>query len=225
LQLLRGLSTFPRGQYSTNFGDVASIDVAAQEDYKEGIVALACFLGGFFVIWGLLLVYLMIKGKSVGCASGRAFEISATEKQPNSSRHKRQQSSSDSSIASQDDGTESKKDQEEAMLETESFSSSLCSFDAASRFEATASVDERSAETVPRVESPRAARTRMAFLFFACILLASVPLALAFAFAPMKETVKAFDGNIDVRTVGRHIVVGYCTLWIYQPNQLFSTGN
>ena len=213
--MLRGPTLFPRGQYSTSFASLASQDAAVQEDYKNGIVALSCFVGGFFVLWGLILIYLMIKGKSVGCASGRAFEITPIDKQSHSSKHKRQHSSSQSSISSQDDATGSKKMQhEEAVgLETESFSSSLCSFDASSGLDAASSIGDSTEDTVSRVESSRAARTRMVFLIFACIVLVFVPLALAFAFAPMKESAKTLEGSVAVRTIGTFSGY-YLQLWI-----------
>lgn len=188
LQLLRVPSDFLRGQYSTDFADVVSKKIEAQVTYKDGLVALSSFIGGFVVIWGLVLVFLMIKGKAVGCASGRAFESAAVD--DNS-----QKGSSGSPNASEDD-THSV-NEEELGLGTTSFSSSLCSSDAASRFESTTSFDGYTVDASPRLEGPRAVRTRIVFFLFACSVLACVPIAMAFSFAPMKETATFFDGAFD----------------------------
>ncbi|CAB9498006.1 expressed unknown protein [Seminavis robusta] len=204
LELVKGATYFPRGRYSTNFAHLVSQDPQVQEDYKDGLVALSCFLGGFFVIWGLVLIFLMIKGKSVGCASGRAFGSIGSGQQSTGSQ-KQPQDESHSSVHSEEEpptANEYAKDAEGGEeLETESFSSSLCSSDAASRFDSfdtSASFNDGSIDANHRFESPRATRTRIAFLVFACIVLACVPLALAFAFAPMKETTKSVAGQVEV---------------------------
>jgi hypothetical protein len=170
---------------------LVSHDIEVYDTYKDGLVALSCFIGGFVVIWGLVLVFFMIKGKAVGCASGRAFELSAVE-------DKLQKGSNGSSNSIEEDRHHLEKEEEEIAMETTSFSSSLCSSDAASRFESVTSYDNGTLDASPRLEGRRAVRTRVAFFVFACTVLACVPLALAFSFAPMKTTVKSFDGAFTV---------------------------
>lgn len=193
LQFLKAPSSFLRGQYSTNFADLVSNDAEVHDAYKDGLVALSSFIGGFIIIWGLVLVFFMIKGKAVGCASGRAFELSAREE----NTQKGPIASSNSSA----DDSHSAKEEEEIGMETTSFSSSLCSSDAASRFESVTSFDNCTVDASPRLEGRRAMRTRLAFFLFACTVLGCVPLALAFSFAPMKETAKSFDGAFSVSVV------------------------
>ena len=188
MHLFRGPSAFLRGQYSTNFADLVSNEVEVHETYKDGLVALSSFMGGFIVIWGLILVFFMIKGKAVGCASGRAFELYAPDDN--------MKETSGNAYASDED-SQSAKEAEEIGIETTSFSSSLCSSDAASRFESVTSFDDCTIDASPRLEGPRALRTRLAFFLFACGVLGCVPLALAFSFAPMKEVAKSFDGNLE----------------------------
>ena len=224
--------SFLRGQYSIDFSDVVSKELEVQEEYKDGLVGLACFLGGILLIWGLLLVFFMIKGGAVGCASGRAFEtrqvnqkkkkdkndkerpISATDSEEDDthSHHDERDhdKTNDGEVQSEQEPGPSGDEHEHEHSDIEedaSFQSSLCSSEAMSRYDSDTQsqyhqntiTEERSIiDTSPRVEGPRAMRTRIVFFVFALTVLASVPLALAFAFAPMKETVKSFDGNFDV---------------------------
>ena len=208
-----------------------SKELEVQEEYKDGLVGLACFLGGILIIWGLVLVFFMIKGGAVGCASGRAFETRQVNK--NKNKNKINNERPISTTDSEEEDTHSHHDEqdhnqhdgefqgehghehgpsgdeydEHSGIEDASFQSSLCSSDAMSRYESDTQSqyhqntmpEERSIiDTSPRVEGPRAMRTRTVFLVFALTVLACVPLALAFAFAPMKETVKSFDANFDV---------------------------
>ena len=197
--LFKRLLAFPRGQYTTNFAYLVSNEEIDQDTYTSGLVALASFLGGFVLIWGLILIFLMIKGKNVGCASGRAFETV-----PVDSRVAKEKQANLSKTDSEEDGTQSVKEDDDGdvRMEETSFPSSLCSSDAASRIESiTGSIDEEegTVDASPRVEGKRAVRTRAIFFLFSCIVLACVPLALAFSFAPMKESVKSFDGGFEVR--------------------------
>lgn len=208
---------FLRGQYSTNFADLLSKQTVVQDTYKDGLVGLACFLGGILLVWGLLLIFFMIKGQGVGCASGRAFETRQVERR-GANKQSRPLSATDSeeddthSIHNDDehdehdenDDHDDEKYDDGIDMEEASFPSSLCSSDAISRYESDTQsqsmmMEERSViDASPRVEGPRALRTRLVFFIFALTTLACVPLALAFSFAPMKETVKSFDGSFDV---------------------------
>jgi len=205
LVFLKTSLAFPRSKYSRSFADLVSVEIDVQDSYKDGLITLTCILGGFALIWGLILIYLIIKGNSVGCASGRAFERSVVRKSNHQDPCEEKLHETDSSTESvlSVPGDENHMDSGIA-LEDASFSSSLCSSDAASRIESSRSMTDDEAsqvttiDTSPRAEGSRAFRTRIVFFLFACTVLACVPLALAFSFAPMKETVRSFDGGFEV---------------------------
>jgi hypothetical protein len=186
LLFLKKVLAFPRAQYSTNFSDLVSPNNDVQESYKDGLIALGCFMGGFITIWCLIILYLKCKGGAVGCASGRAFE------------HIEEDLDEEEKSGGQGASTDLE-EMSQAVMEETSFPSSLCSSDAASQFDSIVSTEESVEDLEPVVEGRRAIRTRIAFFVFACIVLACVPLALAFSFAPMKDTIKSSDGTFEVR--------------------------
>ena len=200
LSLLRKALEFPRGQYSTNFADLLSDETEAKENYKDGLVALASMIGAFVVIWGLILVYFRCKGGAVGCVSGRAFESSIQEVTNN----KLDPNTNGSTDLEEMTSTSKRDDEEGQIMEQTSFPSSLCSSDAASQIDShiesdmSMSIAEESTESTILVEGKRALRTRIAFLVFACIILACVPLSLAFSFSPVKDTINSSDGVFEV---------------------------
>lgn len=204
LQILRAALAFPRGQYSTNFADLLSPESEARKNYKDGLVALSSMIGSVALIWGLILLLLKIKGSVVGCASGRAFENTILEEQG--------KIGSNEGSTDLDDMDGSSKQHEGETMEQTSFPSSLCSSDAASQMESVISADSMDDETAMSTESTlliegrRAFRTRLVFFIFACMVLASVPLSLAFSFAPMKDTVKSSDDVFQVRLWSQTII-------------------
>jgi hypothetical protein len=193
--LLRNALAFPRG--STNIAGLLSREPEASENYKDGLITLASLIVAFVLIWGLILLYLKCKGNAVGCASGRAFEGSLPEEPGD----KMGPNNGSTDI---EEMSHSSKHEESQIMEQTSFPSSLCSSDAASQYESSVmsmSMGEESTESTLLVEGKRAIRTRMVFLVFSCIILACVPLSLAFSFAPVKDTVKSSDDVFVVRHI------------------------
>lgn len=173
----------PRSKYSTAFADYLSNDEDNQKEYTNGLLILICILGGAFLTWGSILMFLKFKGSDVGCASGRAFESQDDQMGITDSTDLEEFSNSIKSSGNHDDP---------ALEETSFPSSSLCSSDVGSLYESSNSIfNSADTDDISYKEGPRAFRTRIMFFIFACLVLACVPIGLALSFAPMKEVLKS----------------------------------
>lgn len=224
--LLEHPLSFLRSRYSTSFASLFSKQPADQEEYKNGLIGIACLLAGFVLLWGLVLIFFMIKGSAVGCASGRAFETRPVERRSSATSNSKQDEDHPPSTTESEmedthsihNGDETSELHDEDYLSTpqhdnqhqdslldDSLASSLCSMDVVSQYDSeshsimsTESHEDSLVDSSPRVEGPRAVRTRLFFFVVALCTLACIPLALSFVFAPMEETVKVLDSSFDV---------------------------
>jgi len=66
---------FPRAEYSDDIAHyIASGGSTVDNNYRAGLIFLACIIGGFAAIWAFILFMLKCRGEgSVGCASGNGF--------------------------------------------------------------------------------------------------------------------------------------------------------
>ena len=67
---------FLRKEYNRNFAEAATSprDSETQQNYRDGLIFLGCFFIGIAFIWSIILLLLKLKGRSVGCAAGYAFD-------------------------------------------------------------------------------------------------------------------------------------------------------
>jgi hypothetical protein len=192
----------PRKWHETDFSYVFSTDSELQHEYVDGLLFVGTVFFMIFTTWAFILVVLKVKGKEVGCASGRAFQTEKIEEDMQST------DSSESYFASSvDDSCKEASDE----LEKEITNQEIC--------ESPSSFEERCDESQTSHESqdydsqdgwlstggaqkgvnPREKRTRFCFLVFSLISLLCVPLVLVFSFGPMKEAARASDDILLVR--------------------------
>ena len=199
--------TLPRqASYSTKFADIFSDDSEVQHKYARGLVAVIFFFVVFLVIWCFVLIVLKLKGKEVGCASGRPFQMIKNDEPCTDS------SSGDEGYS--EDDLSSNFDHREDPNQLHGREMPLSDYDSAGSAEYSnyegenhsqgSWVSEREArmrhhhykdQTFAQLENPREKRTRGVFLLFSVISLVLVPFILVFSFGPMKE---ATDGSKQV---------------------------
>lgn len=66
---------FLRKEYERDIAEAITSpqDSETQQNYRDGLIFLGCFIIGIAFIWCMLLLILKLKGPSVGCAAGYAF--------------------------------------------------------------------------------------------------------------------------------------------------------
>jgi uncharacterized membrane protein YidH (DUF202 family) len=190
-----------RMTYSTDFSDVFSSDRGAQYSYAHGILLVATIILCIIISWSLILVVLKLKGKEVGCASGRPFQTAKSD----DLQHADSTDSSSDSYSSEQSDTDCNRgsnglrnfharvDQPNDELGS---TSTPDSYD-----DEYASDDgwlESSNKASKKKVNRREKRTRMAFLFFCGITLMCVPFVLVFSFAPMKEATQSTEDIVGV---------------------------
>eukprot|EP00339_Tiarina_fusa_P000642 CAMPEP_0116998862 /NCGR_PEP_ID=MMETSP0472-20121206/1785_1 /TAXON_ID=693140 ORGANISM="Tiarina fusus, Strain LIS" /NCGR_SAMPLE_ID=MMETSP0472 /ASSEMBLY_ACC=CAM_ASM_000603 /LENGTH=923 /DNA_ID=CAMNT_0004698141 /DNA_START=148 /DNA_END=2919 /DNA_ORIENTATION=+ len=197
VRLMGSILRIPRRWHETDFSYVFSTDKDLQHEYVDGLLVAANIFFMIFCAWAFILVVLKVKGKEVGCASGRAFHTEKIDEDMQST------DSSESYFSSSVDNDSSKG----GIIELERERSTDKILDSHSSFE-----DERDGSegshgsqeygsqdgwlSVGEIQSrvnPRERRTRFCFLVFALVSLLCVPLVLIFSFGPIKEAARASD--------------------------------
>jgi hypothetical protein len=201
LSLLQKVLAAPRQTHSTDFTHLFSSD-GEEDEYQNGLIALAGIFGGILFLWGAILVGFTCRGKSTGCASGRAFEpyeggeeeemnepsgggstylegdLTASVESVHGHHGYNQANAKNGDVPAAGDDT-SVRSSLPSDVDDSSWEPSLNGY----------SVDE----TLPPKPNPRERRTRIAFIIFSLITLACVPLALIFSFVPLKDTAVSSD--------------------------------
>ena len=201
------LLTLPRqASYSTKFADIFSDESEVQHNYVRGLVAVGFFFVVLLVVWCFVLIVLKLKGKEVGCASGRPFQMMKNDEPCTDS------SSGDDDYS--EDDLSSNFDHREGPHHLHRTEMSLSDYDSAgsaeySNYEGETHsqgswISEREErihhqhyknQTFAQLENPREKSTRGVFLLFSVLSLVLVPFILVFSFGPMKE---ATDGSKQV---------------------------
>lgn len=171
--------------YSTNFAEFVVVDSKSSGSYRSGMVILASWFIGLLVLWLIVLTTLKIRGDTVGCASGNAFQS---------------HTSYDLKYRSHGAGPIKVEEQEDSIAEflhsipnnDDSLNSSLPSFvdkDASVDYESeTNTNDESTICSEVSLPSIRERRTRIVFCVLSCISLAIVSMIFVFVLAPFNKT-------------------------------------
>jgi len=197
LSILQSVLAAPRQSHSTSFYYLFSSEEEGV-DYQNGLIVLAAIFASILFFWAALLIAFKCTGNSAGCASGLAFrEDEGTteedmESPPSGGGSTYLEEDLSSSVNSVRGDQNQQVDGEGAIPAKEaddsSFQSSLPS-DTDSAF--AGSLEEYSVgESAMQLPNPRARRTRIAFVVLSLITLACIPLALVFAFIPVRDTVE-----------------------------------
>ena len=214
----------PRSWHSTDFASVFSKNREEQIDYVDGILVAGVIMFSIFLIWAFTLIVLKVKGREVGCASGRAFhtekideqDIQSTDSSENSYYSATSTNVGNESSRNNNDGepnnnnnNNNNKGLKEELLEDIGIGSneeneddsyvdddrSLSQSDDYDSQDGWLSVDD---DEVRRAINPREKRTRFCFLVFSFIALLCVPIILIFSFGPLKEATTASDDIVFV---------------------------
>ena len=208
----------PRKWHTTDFASFFSTSQAEQVDYVNGILVSGVIVFSVFLLWAFILIVLKVKGKEVGCASGRAFY---TETNDDDHHDTQSTDSSDESYSSRENdnfgssGSSSSNSKERNwntrnsnlqskndFQDDDESGSAEYSFDDESDGGRSEDYDSQngwlSADEPRRSTNRREKRTRICFLVFSSISLLCVPLILVFSFGPMKETTQITDDLILV---------------------------
>lgn len=181
LRKLYGFFELTRAFHNDNFADFITGTRDRRKEYVYGLAFLATGMVLLFFSWSAILVFLKCKGKSVGCASGHAFQTKQKE--------------SDSTIQGRTSAGGSSEEDYDSTLQSGSREQSERSdhelFDLPEE-------DELSPKQIAR-NKRRASRTRSVFLLFWLISLVSVVLLMVFSFARVKESMNASDKLYSVR--------------------------
>lgn len=183
--ILRG----PRAVYTTSFANAFSDDAGVQHNYARGVVVVSSFFLAFLIVWGFILIVLKLKGKEVGCASGRAFHM--VKPDGDDELQVTDSSSGDYSTGDEESSSEpSRYDMEELGQEVVLSDYGSDDYDSEADSRGSWTEDERhlpEVQTLEMKENPRERKTRSCFVFFSILSLCLVPFILVFSFGPMKE--------------------------------------
>ena len=188
--------------YSTKFSDVLSLDREAQYSYAHGLLLVATIILCIFIAWALILVVLKLKGKEVGCASGRPFQVSnsddlhhADSTDSSSGGYNSEQSYTDSNdIRNLSAHVHQRNHELDSTGTPESYDGQYASDDGW--------LEKNSGKATKEKANRREKRTRTAYLFFCGITLMCVPFILVFSFAPMKEATQSTEDIVWVSATG-----------------------
>lgn len=187
--------------YTTNFASAFSDDAGVQHSYARGIIAVASFFLALLVLWGFVIVVLKLRGKEVGCASGRAFQMVKAD--DDDELQVTDSSSGDFSMGDDNSSSApSRYDMEELGQEVmlSDYGSEDYDNEVNSRGSWTEDERQQKVPDLPQMkENPRERKTRSCFLFFSILSLCLVPFILIFSFGPMKEATDASKQLILVR--------------------------
>jgi hypothetical protein len=216
---MRFIVDMPRSSSSTDIAAIFAGDESSESDsYRSGLIILASLTGSMLFIWGTVLVILKWKSKSVGCASGSAFQGSTFDTLDKVSELPRSDACStdleDDSLSAST-GVEDRKDVDKEVPTNAEYEGSFHSSICASTIERRVSVDD-DAETVESfvsVPTAREKRTQIAFFVFSLVTLACIPLVLILSFSPMKDASNASDHYVsDAREIIARVQVALTTI-------------
>ena len=191
----------------TDFADFFSPVSEEKRKYIDGLFANAAIFLALYVFWSLVLVVLKLKGKDVGCASGRAFD---TEKADNESLGSTDSSDfvgessgagSGSKVASSNDGLDPLQwhdGQQRYGEETNNF------YEHSQYEKYHEGQDERFSEDSSqswRKANQRERRTRFCFIVFSFFILISGPCILVFSFSPLRDATHSSDDFLLVSSI------------------------
>lgn len=179
---------------------------------------MASIFGGILLLWGLILIALVFRGKVMGCASGRAFEPYKGREEEQLQELDQPSGSTDldedlnSSVGSRDGGNR-EGNAEERDAHPEGYISSAVSI-VPSDEDSMSEPSEYSVDvSVAPLPNPRERRTRITFVIFSLATLVCVPLALVLTFIPLRNTAESSDDYLaDARGVVDEVRVAYTAI-------------